>query len=210
MVTLTYRRDKYSAIEAHRRLSRDVDRFIKSVRKKYGKIGTVWVPEIQQDGFPHVHICILFYELEQAFDVQSWKFENGTFGYVCSDAVYDDLEGRWCDSDLEQNGFITVRGMSSVKGGFNYSKKYLTKAIRFEPEGSNIQNRSVRTLACSWLLRRRGYNFSHQWATAVNLIDQLFGPNIMMIGTITMPVIEQARKRLNQPLVWTNFEYPLQ
>jgi len=49
--------------------------------------------------------------------------------------------------------------------------------------------------------------FLHKKLIDINLIDQLFGPNIMMIGTITMPVIEQARKRLNQPLVWTNFEY---
>ena len=41
----------------------------------------------------------------------------------------------------------------------------------------------------------------------IDLIDQLFGYNIMMIGITTMPVIEQSRKRLNQPRVWTDFEY---
>jgi hypothetical protein len=41
----------------------------------------------------------------------------------------------------------------------------------------------------------------------IDMIDQLMGYNIMMIGTKTMPIIEQARKRLNLPRVWTNFEY---
>ena len=41
----------------------------------------------------------------------------------------------------------------------------------------------------------------------INLIDQLMGYNIIMIGTKTMPIIQQARKRLNLPRVWTNFEY---
>ncbi len=41
----------------------------------------------------------------------------------------------------------------------------------------------------------------------INLIDQLMGYNIMMIGTKTMPIIQEARKRLNLPHVWTNFEY---
>ena len=41
----------------------------------------------------------------------------------------------------------------------------------------------------------------------IDLIDQLMGYNIMMIGTKTMPIIEEARKRLNLPRVWTNFEY---
>ena len=41
----------------------------------------------------------------------------------------------------------------------------------------------------------------------IDLIDQLMGYNIVMIGTKTMPIIEGARKRLNLPHVWTNFEY---
>jgi len=41
----------------------------------------------------------------------------------------------------------------------------------------------------------------------IDMIDQLMGYNIMMIGTKTMPIIEQSRKRLNLPRVWTNFEY---
>ena len=41
----------------------------------------------------------------------------------------------------------------------------------------------------------------------IDMIDQLMGYNIMMIGTKTMPIIEQPRKRLNLPRVWTNFEY---
>ena len=41
----------------------------------------------------------------------------------------------------------------------------------------------------------------------INLIDQLMGYNIIMIGTKTMPIITEARKRLNLPHVWINFEY---
>jgi hypothetical protein len=47
----------------------------------------------------------------------------------------------------------------------------------------------------------------HKKLIDIDLIDQLFGYNIIMIGTTTMPVIEQARKRLNQPRIWTNFGY---
>jgi len=41
----------------------------------------------------------------------------------------------------------------------------------------------------------------------IDMIDQLMGYNIMMIGTKTMPIIEEARKRLGLPRVWTNFEH---
>jgi hypothetical protein len=41
----------------------------------------------------------------------------------------------------------------------------------------------------------------------IDLIDQLMGYNIMMIGTKTMPIIEEVRKRLDLPRVWKNFEY---
>jgi len=41
----------------------------------------------------------------------------------------------------------------------------------------------------------------------VDLIDQLMGLNILRAGTKLMPLIEEARKRLNLPRVWINFEY---
>jgi len=41
----------------------------------------------------------------------------------------------------------------------------------------------------------------------IDMIDQLMGGSIMIIGTKTMPIIEEARKRLNAPRIWRNFEY---
>ncbi len=41
----------------------------------------------------------------------------------------------------------------------------------------------------------------------IDLIDQLFGYNIMLVGNKVMPIIEEGRKRLNVPRFWTNFEY---
>ena len=41
----------------------------------------------------------------------------------------------------------------------------------------------------------------------IDFIDQLLGYNIMMIGTKVMPIIVEARKRLDLPHVWMNFEY---
>jgi hypothetical protein len=41
----------------------------------------------------------------------------------------------------------------------------------------------------------------------VDLIDQLMGESILRTWTNLMPLIEEARKRLNRPRVWTNFEY---
>jgi hypothetical protein len=41
----------------------------------------------------------------------------------------------------------------------------------------------------------------------IDLIEQLFGYNIMLVGTKIMPIIEEGRKRLNVPRFWANFEY---
>jgi len=41
----------------------------------------------------------------------------------------------------------------------------------------------------------------------VDLIDQLMGESILRMWTNLMPLIEEARIRLNRPRVWTNFEY---
>ena len=41
----------------------------------------------------------------------------------------------------------------------------------------------------------------------IDLIEQLFGYNIMLVGTKIMPIIEEGRKRLNVQRFWANFEY---
>ncbi len=41
----------------------------------------------------------------------------------------------------------------------------------------------------------------------IDLIDQLFGYNIMLVGAKVMPILEEGRKRLNVPRFWINFEY---
>ena len=41
----------------------------------------------------------------------------------------------------------------------------------------------------------------------IDLIDQLFGYNILLVGAKIMPILEEGRKRLNVPRFWTNFEY---
>ncbi|MFX0199991.1 MAG: hypothetical protein ACFFCW_28050, partial [Candidatus Hodarchaeota archaeon] len=41
----------------------------------------------------------------------------------------------------------------------------------------------------------------------IDLIDQLMGAMILRTWTNLMRLIEEARKRLNRPSVWTNFEY---
>ncbi len=38
-------------------------------------------------------------------------------------------------------------------------------------------------------------------------VDQLMGYNIMAVGTKLMPLIEEARKRYNEPKAYQNFEY---
>jgi len=40
-----------------------------------------------------------------------------------------------------------------------------------------------------------------------DLIDQLMGESILSTWTNLMPLIEEARIRLNRPRVWKNFEY---
>ena len=41
----------------------------------------------------------------------------------------------------------------------------------------------------------------------IDLIDQLMGEMILRTWTNLMPLIKEARKRLNRPRVWINFEY---
>ena len=159
-ITLTYRRDISLYNAWKRRVSEDWNRFITGLRKRYGKINYVRVFESQRDGFPHIHVILIFEEREfTAFHHRSgWRIRE----------KYE-LMRNW------GWGFSDVRAMYSFRGGLRYLKKYLTKDIAGEIEvdgdldvdevfrvvkGSERAYRRVLTVALLWIFRKRSFSIS--------------------------------------------------
>lgn len=140
-VTLTYDIKRCSFSDAWQNIGIEFNRFMSSVRKKFGKVSCCRVFEAYSNGHPHVH-CILLFE-EKQFKV--FRDKKGQF--------------RVKEKGLIEEGWHShtdVKAMSSLGRGFAYLKKYLLKSIDKE----NKDSKTLKTLALGWLFNKRAFSVS--------------------------------------------------
>jgi hypothetical protein len=162
-ITLTYARS-LSVRDAWGSLGRDLNRFLAGLRKHYGhregkrwinaKIEVIRVWEAQEDCYPHTHLMILFHD--HVFDGFSHVNDKGKLSYRIKEREI--VESYW------NHGFVDTVAMSSVKSGFRYLKKYLTKSVRFKGFRSDKAeySKAVKTLACCWVFRKMSFSVGHR------------------------------------------------
>lgn len=140
-VTLTYDTKRCSFRDAWQNIGVEFNRFMASVRKKFGKVSCCRVFESFENGYPHIH-CILL-------------FESTCF------SVFRDKKGRFRvhSKSMIAKGWhsnIDVKAMSSLAGGFSYQKKYLLKNI----DAEKADSKALKTLALCWAFRKRAFSVS--------------------------------------------------
>jgi hypothetical protein len=160
MLSLTY--DRVVGLErSWRSVGFDLNRALSFLRKKYGSISVARVWECHVDGFPHVHALILFHG--HVFKGFSHVGKNGKLQYRAFER--DDIKGCW------RYGHVDVVLLASSRAGFSYAGKYLQKSIKADVGASS---KSVKTLACCWLFRKRSFGLSGSWAEAYDLIEGVY------------------------------------
>lgn len=98
-------------------------------------------------------------------------------------------------SERYQRAYMTV--MRSTSEDYDsFVKKY----------GTSVEPIPATTLKVLYFFEEVGVLLSKKLVD-IDLIDQLMGYNIIALGTKTMPIIEDTRKRLNLPRAFANFEY---
>ncbi|GAH42042.1 unnamed protein product, partial [marine sediment metagenome] len=115
--------------------------FMANVRKQYGKVSYVRVWEAHKSGFPHIHVLLIFHE--HRFRSYLWNGEHRL-------KVEKKLEKYW------PHGINRWRGVYEVKGALKYLSKYMTKALNFEVEGSEIN------LFKLWVYEKRTFAVSRR------------------------------------------------
>ena len=140
-VTLTYDTKRCLFRDAWQNIGVEFNRFMASVRKKFGKVSCCRVFESFENGYPHIH-CILL-------------FESTCF------SVFRDKKGRFRvhSKSMIAKGWhsnVDVRAMSSLAGGFSYQKKYLLKNI----DAEKADSKALKTLALCWAYRKRAFSVS--------------------------------------------------
>ena len=142
-VTLTYARDERLDV-LWEEVGKDFNRWISALRRRYGKISILRCWESQQDGYPHIHCVLLFYD-----------YEFTTFFY----------NGKWRINkkrELEELwgwGYSDMFALYSLGAGVGYVLKYVTK-VNSALLTEKIDRKLVLSLALMWIFRKRAFSVS--------------------------------------------------
>ena len=139
-VTLTYD-VKLSTIKgAWETIGENFNRWIRNLRKKFGRISYLRCWEASKRGYPHVHLLMIFHDY--AFRIDSRKSKNSKYRIAEKEAF-----------ERSYHSFVDVQAIRKMREGIKYVTKYLFK--------SNFETQiHVLTLALCWLFRKRSFAVS--------------------------------------------------
>lgn len=160
-VTLTYDSKHCDFDLAWKTIGKDLNLFFSNMKKLYGKFRVLRCFESRGgDGFPHVHILMLFDS--KVFHVRrhNYKTKKGKYSikYILDDKDKSDISELW-------HSFVdvtAVRSLSSV----NYILKYITKEMYSYNSGL--------TSVCMILFNKRSYSISKDFVSILgSYIDSI-------------------------------------
>jgi hypothetical protein len=139
-VTLTYATKKTTISDAWQNIGEDFNKWIRNLRKKFGRISYLRCWEASKRGYPHVHVLMIFHDY--AFTIAFSQSRKSKYR-IQEKKVF---EKSW-------HSFVDVQAVRKLRQGIRYITKYLSK--------SKYQNQT-RTLglALCWLFRKRSFAVS--------------------------------------------------
>src|SRR5690606_1679963 len=126
-------------------LGTDLNLFLANVRKQFGKISYVTVFEAFGNGYPHIHLLIVF--KESMFKVFKYHDE-----YRIQDKhIFE----QWYHS------FVDIKAVRNMKKGIRYIVKYLKK-LNGDLKNARPENyyKALLTQGLQWLFNKRAYAVS--------------------------------------------------
>lgn len=177
-VSLSYDIKRSTVREAWETVGEEFNKWIRNLRKKYGPISYLRGWEAFENGYPHMHVLMVFhdYRFRIAFS-QLKKTKYGSYNRVYRIEEKGEFEKSY-------HSFVDVKAVRKIREGISYITKYLRKS---EHELQNL------TLAFCWLFRKRSFAvsgdletlltsvFSAHLANHVKGVIQLFRANGMEI-----------------------------
>lgn len=136
-ITLTYNIKRSSIREAWENVGNEFNKWIRNLRKKYGRISYLRCWEASRKGYPHIHVIMIFHDYE--------------FNVIRIKGKYRVLEKEGFEKSY--HSFVDVQAIRKITEGIRYVTKYLTK-LRKESQTQNL------TLALCWLFRKHSFAIS--------------------------------------------------
>ena len=133
-VTLTYDTKRSTIQEAWETIGEDFNKWIRNIRKKYGRVSHLRCWEASGKGYPHIHVLMIFHDYK--FRVARIQGKNRILEKESFEKSY--------------HSFVDVQAVRKIKEDIKYVTKYLTKT-RHESQTQSL------TLALCWLFRKRSF-----------------------------------------------------
>jgi hypothetical protein len=117
------------------------------MRRVFGSISTARSFESFRNGYPHIHVVLLFNDF--SFEVREAMDKKGRKVLLIDNDLLECIQVFW-------HSFVKVRGVGNVSESISYLKKYISKCADFDVQDVKGQ----RTLAQCWAYRKRAYSLS--------------------------------------------------
>ena len=150
-LTLTYDTKRCSVREAWEQIGKEWNRFLSYLKKKFGVISVIRTWESFENGYPHIHAIIYFFET--AFRVIKYKRKKFTEWRLYDRNLKLEINRGW-------HSFIDIQAIENTKR-LQYIFKYILKELKNNRE----QQKQKRTLAMMWLFRKQSFSISNDFIT---------------------------------------------
>ena len=178
-VTLTFNPSHFmgSLWQCWSKVSYYYNRYISALRKKYGKIWVLRTYEAHQNGFPHIHLLLIFekYYFNVVWRNGKWRIKE-----------YKDIKKYW-KYGISDVMTVGKKGKDGIKCIENYIVKDMLKQYKYNDEKHKI------SLAMNWLFRKQAFSISG---------NALYSNSIIQ----TKPTVEIEGNWVFQGIVTLNFE----
>jgi len=152
-VTLTYDTKLCDRVSAWDNISKEWNRYISAIRKKFGKVHVFRVWESSKKGYPHIHALMLFDTV--SFDVfEHWNKKKLKSQFRIQQK--SQFSKSWHSN-------VDVLAVNSIRGSIGYLLKYLRKV-----HSGQLSNDWA--LANMWVFRKRSYSLSGDFLKALKSI----------------------------------------
>ena len=153
-LTLTYDQKRCSLDDAWKNIGKEWNRFLSYLKKKFGVISVMRTWESFQNGYPHIHAIVYFFECR--FRVIKYKRKRFYEWRLYSKQIKEEINRGW-------HSFVDIQAIEDTN-----RLKYIFKYILKEQTKPQEQKKQIQTLAMLWLFRKRSFSISGDF------IDELY------------------------------------
>jgi hypothetical protein len=164
---LEFDSNRFSLKDAWLGVGLEFDRWIKGLRRVYGKISIVRVFESHESGYPHIHVILVFHD--HVFNGRLMQGKNGRWSYRVIGYDFQKLKHLYFVEGQVMNegdnlrwslGYSDFKLVNSFSGGISYLSKYLVKATSANIALEDKSKKGIVGLAMCWIFHKRSFSMS--------------------------------------------------